>query len=84
MMQGNTEKKKGAVIAAIVIIAIVLIFVGGLAMLLLGLGEEDRFADGIAWLYIAGGGAVVIGVLIALKQRLGELRRGEEEEAKKY
>ena len=81
-MQGNTEKKKGAVIAAVVMIVIVLVFVGALAVLLLG--EEDLFADSIAWLYIAGGIAVVIGVLIALRQRFAEIHRGEEDEAKKY
>ncbi|MDD6815214.1 MAG: hypothetical protein PUE84_02040 [Firmicutes bacterium] len=81
-MQGNTEKKKGAVIAAVVMIAIVLVFVGALVVLLLG--EEDLFADGIAWMYITGGVAVVIGVLVALRQRFAEIHRGEEEEAKKY
>ena len=81
-MQGNTEKKKGAVIAAVAMIAIVLVFVGALAVLLLG--EEDLFADSIAWLYIIGGAAVVIGVLVALRQHFAEIHRGEEDEAKKY
>ena len=81
-MQGNNEKKKGAVIAAVAMIAIVLVFVGALAVLLLG--EEDLFADSIAWLYIIGGVAVVIGVLVALRQRFAEIHRGEEDEAKKY
>ena len=81
-MQGNTEKKKGAVIAAVAMIAIVLVFVGALAVLLLG--EEDLFAYSIAWLYIIGGVAVVIGVLVALRQRFAEIHRGEEDEAKKY
>ena len=81
-MQGNTEKKKGAVIAAVAMIAIVLVFVGALAVLLLG--EEDLFADSIAWLYIIGGVAVVIGVLVAMRQRFAEIHRGEEDEAKKY
>ena len=79
-MQGNTEKKKGAVIAAVVMIVIVLVFVGALVVLLLG--EEDLFADSIAWLYIIGGVAVVIGVLVALRQRFAEIHRGEEDEAK--
>ena len=81
-MQGNTEKKKGAVIAAVAMIAIVLVFVGALVVLLLG--EEDLFADSIAWLCIIGGVAVVIGVLVALRQRFAEIHRGEEDEAKKY
>ena len=81
-MQGNTEKKKGAVIAAVVMIVIVLVFVGALVVLLLG--EEDLFADGIAWMYIIGGVAVVIGVLVALRQRFAVIHRGEEDEAKKY
>ncbi len=81
-MQGNTEKKKGAVIAAVVMLAMVLVFVGALVVLLLG--DEDLFADSIAWMYIIGGVAVVIGVLVALRQRFAEIHRGEEEEAKKY
>ena len=68
--------------AAVAMIAIVLVFVGALAVLLLG--EEDLFADSIAWLYIIGGAAVVIGVLVALRQRFAEIHRGEEDEAKKY
>ena len=47
-------------------------------------GEEDFFLNGILWLYIGGGLAVIIGVFFALRQRFAEISRGEEEEAKKY
>lgn len=83
-MQGNTRqrKKRGAVIAAAAMIAIVLLFVALIVVLLHG--EEDLFAHGILWLYVICGVAVISGVLLALRQRFGEIRRGEEEEAKKY
>ena len=41
-------------------------------------------AAGMALVYGLLAAAVVVGVLWAMAQRLKELRRGEEEEAKKY
>lgn len=88
MMQGNTReterqrKRKGASIAAAVMVVLVLLYVGLLAVLIRG--EEDFFLNGILWLYIGGGLAVIIGVFFALRQRFAEISRGEEEEAKKY
>ncbi len=87
-MQGNTKeeerrrKRKGAAMAAGVMVVLVLLYVGLLAVLVCG--EEDLFLNGILWLYIGGGLAVILGVFFALKQRFAEISRGEEEEAKKY
>ncbi len=87
-MQGNTkekerrQKRKGAAAAAAVMVVLVLLYVGLLAVLVHG--EENLFLNGILWLYICGGLAVILGVFFALKQRFAEIRRGEEEEAKKY
>ena len=87
-MQGNTReterqrKRKGASIAAAVMVVLVLLYVGLLVVLIRG--EEDFFLNGILWLYIVGGLAVIIGVFFALRQRFAEISRGEEEEAKKY
>jgi len=88
MMQRNTreeerrKKRNGAAIAAGAMAVLVLLYVGLLAVLIRG--EEDFFLNGILWLYIGGGLAVIIGVFFALRQRFAEISRGEEEEAKKY
>ena len=54
------------------------------AFVLLISGEEEAGAGGILWIYVAVLAAVVIGVLIALRQRFKEISKGEEDEAKKY
>ena len=81
-MQGNSKKKLGSLIAASVIIVLVAVLI--VAFVLLINGEEDAGANGILWIYIAVLGAVIIGVLISLWQRVNEITKGEEEEAKKY
>ena len=74
----KTTKKK---IAPIVITAAVVLYVGPLVLALLaamgGLFEEGGFFPLI-------GGAVVVGVIKALLQRLDEIDGGEEEEASRY
>ena len=81
-MQGNSKKKMGSLIAAVVIIVLVAILI--VAFVLLINGEDNAGANGILWAYIAVLGAVIIGVLISLWQRFKEISKGEEEEAKKY
>ena len=81
-MQGNSKKKMGSLIAAVVIIVLVAILI--VAFVLLIKGEENAGANGILLAYIAVLGAVIIGVLISLWQRFKEISKGEEEEAKKY
>jgi len=79
---GRTAKKSGAMIAAIVIIILAMLLIG--AFVLTIHGREDAGLNGILGVYIAVLAAVVIGVLFALRQRLHEIKNGEEEEAKKY
>ena len=81
-MQGNSKKKMGSLIAAVVIIVRVAILIVAFVLLINGL--ENAGANGILWAYIAVLGAVIIGVLISLWQRFKEISKGEEEEAKKY
>ena len=86
-MQRNTDnnraiQKRGAAISAIVISVLVLMFIGGLILLIVGI--EDNLLNGIVLLYTVIGIAVIIGVFIALKQRFREINSGEAEEAKKY
>lgn len=81
-MQGNSKKKRSASVAALVMVAIMAGFIG--AFLLIIKGEEDAGADGILLLYIGIFAAIIVGVLLALKQRFKEIESGEEEEARKY
>ena len=86
-MQKNTDnnistQKRCAAISAIVISVLVLMYIGGLILLIAGI--EDNLLNGIVLLYTVIGIAVIIGVFIALKQRFREINSGEAEEAKKY
>lgn len=86
-MQGSSNKessgkKRGAMIAAAIVVVVVALIIG--AFLLIIKGGEDAALDWILWIYIGVLAAVIIGVIFALSQRLKEIRRGEEEAAKKY
>ncbi len=81
----KTTKKK---IAPIIITAAVVLYVAPLILMVLaaigGMGAEAGIALPIVLLYAVLGGAVIIGVIRALLQRLDEIDGGEEEEASRY
>lgn len=81
-MQENSKKKRGALIAAAVIVALAALMIA--LFILIIKGEEDTGADGILWIYVGALATVAGGVLIALRQRFKEIKKGEEDEAKKY
>ena len=79
----DTKKLRGAVIAAVVMAGLMLVF----AVCMVGAcfaGSED--AAGIVILMVTAliFLAMAVGVLIALVQRKKEIEGGEEDEAKKY
>lgn len=74
------RKKRGAVIAAVCMSALML----ALAALLCWAYMEDPIPDSIFLFIMAMPISVIIGVLIAARQRLHELEGGEEYEASKY
>ena len=85
-MRGSTERRSGAlgaVIAATVTALIVVLFVGSLLWVMLEEGPVPA-AVGIIVVYGILGAAVVIGVFAAMVQRLREIRKGEEADARKY
>jgi cell division protein FtsX len=85
-MRGSTERRSGAlgaVIAATVTALIVVLFVGSLLWVMLEEGPVPA-AVGIMVVYGILGAAVVIGVFAAMFQRLREIRKGEEADARKY
>ena len=84
MSRNQNDKKRGAVVSAVVIISILAGLVGFILFPLISEMGGVFFAVILLMLYIAGILAVTRGRLAALKQRLEEIENGEEEEAKKY
>ena len=84
MSRNKEDKKRGAVISAVIIITMLAVFVGCILFPLISEMGGVFFAVMLLMLYIAGILAVIFGVIAALKQRLDEIEGGEEEEAKKY
>ena len=83
-MQRNTDKKTAAFICAAVVIALML---GYLAVIMYGIiGEAKGEMLAVAFLLVYGAVilAVILGVILALRQRFREIEGGEEDEAKKY
>ena len=84
MSGGRDNKKRGAILSAVVIIAILAFFVGLILFPLISEMGGLFFAVMILLVYAGGIVAVILGILAALRQRLREIESGEEEEAKKY
>ena len=85
-MQSNTRKK----IAPVIITILFLLQIGPLAaagLLMARLVQQETGSGGIAlWILFCTGivGAVMVGLLLALFQRLREIDGREEEDAKQY
>lgn len=84
MPETKDTKKRASIRSAVVIIAILAVFVGFILFPLISEMGGMLFAVMVLLLYAGGIVAVIFGILAALKQRLEELESGEEEEAKKY
>lgn len=81
-MQKNSDTKAGAIIAAGIIVIFLSLLIGFFVMLMAIAG--DVFVGSFLLFYIVFGAAIIVGVLIALKQRLKELNNKELDESKKY
>ena len=75
--------KRGAVISALVVVAFFTVYLILLASAVLEVPEDTV---GLLAAVFAGAIflAIIVGVLLALRQRLKEIDGGEEEDAKKY
>ena len=75
--------KRGAILSALVVVAFFLVYLALLATAIL-----EATQDVIGWLAVVLAGgifvAMIVGVVLALSQRLKEIDKGEEEDAKKY
>lgn len=80
-MRGNI--KRGAIFSALAVVAFFVLY-----LVLLATAILEAPQDVIGWLAVILAGSVfvamIVGVLMALSQRLREIDKGEEEDAKKY
>ena len=84
-MENRNRKKIAPVVVAILVVAYVGPLVGMVAYAAGLLGAEGGWGIlPVLLLYAAAGGAVIVGVLYAMTQRLREIDGGEEDEARKY
>lgn len=87
-MQNGTEKKRKSLAAAVAALVMVALFGLILLFLLSTLEETIGFGVHLATAFLVVYAlvvlAMILGVIAALRQRLRELKSGEEEEAKKY
>lgn len=83
-MRETTKKKKTPILCAAIIIGVLALFLACILFPLLGSAVGEWMAVGILLLYGGVIVAVIVGVVMALRQRLREIEGGEEEDAKKY
>lgn len=74
------KRRNGAIIAA----ATVIVFMLALIVLIVLADRIDPAPKGVLILFIAIFGSIIVGVIIALSQRLREVKGGELDEARKY
>lgn len=82
-MPSNSKKRRGAILSAAVV-AVWLIALVAVVLLAAREAPEEPALWLLALLYAVPGGAVITGVLLALRQRLKELEGGEEDDAARY
>ena len=84
MPMEKKSKKRVAVVAALVAIALMTVYLVAIIIPLV----RETLGEGIAVAILAIYGALIlvsiVGVTLALKQRLKEIESGEEDEAKRY
>ena len=84
MSNSKDNQKRASILSAVVIIAVLAVFVGFILFPLISEMGGLFFAVMILLVYAGGIVAVILGILAALRQRLREIDSGEEEEAKQY
>ena len=84
-MQKNTSKKISPVIVTIIVVLCIAPVVCLIAFIA-GVAASEGFVAALPFLllYALIGGAVIVGIVRAMTQRLREIDGGEEDEASKY
>ena len=86
-MQNATDrrrKKRAPILCAAVLVLLLGVFLGMVLLPLLWMGRDTAGVVTILLVYALAVAAVMAGVLAALRQRLREIDKGEEDEAKQY
>ena len=86
-MQNATDrrqKKRAPILCAAVLVLLLGVFLGMVLLPLLWMGRDTAGVVTILLIYALAVAAVMAGVLAALRQRLREIDKGEEDEAKQY
>ena len=78
------KKKKAPVICAVLMIGLLGILLGIMIFSMLNEANGELAAIGVIIIYGLLVLATIIGIVIALRQRLREIEGGEEDEARKY
>ena len=78
------KKKKAPIICAVIMIGLLGILLGIIIYPMLNEANGELAAIGIIIVYGILILAMIVGIILALKQRLKEIESGEEEDAKKY
>lgn len=87
MMPDTTKKnskKNAPMLCAIIMIALLATFIGVIIFPLLGESYGNAAVIGFLVVYSLIIMAIIVGILVALHQRLKEIEGGEEEDAKQY
>ena len=79
-MSDVKKRKTGAILSAIAVIMVSALLI--IAVLLAN--GEDPAPWGVIAVFVIIFGGIIVGVVVALVQRLGEVKRGEIDEASKY
>ena len=79
-MSDVKKRKTGAILSAIVVVMISLLLLVAILMA----NSEDPAPWGVVAIMVIIFGGTIVGVIVALMQRLGEVKKGEIDEASKY
>lgn len=79
-MSDVNKRRTGSILAALAVIALVSLLIAAI----LWADSEDPAPRGVIALLLIIFGGIIVGVVIALKQRLDEVKKGEIDEASKY
>ena len=83
-MPNASENKKASVVWAVVFILFFLLLLAAILFPFLHEGAADLLTGGILLIYGVIILAAIAGIIVALRQRLKELKDGEIDEARKY
>lgn len=83
-MRNDIKKKVAPVVCAGIVLLVLGVYLAGLAVPLLSENHGDAVTVAVVVIYALAVLVIMGGVLLALRQRLREIRGGEEEDAGKY